>query len=106
VAASAFTFFPREIFQTGLTLMKNEAAEKLETEAVENFLLETVVSAHYLAMQMRMLVVARDFPGAAETGLMADSLSRWAQRVAGWSPAGERESSPDRTWRANAAPDR
>jgi hypothetical protein len=92
VAVKAFTFFTREISLTGLTFMKNGAPEKLETEAVENFLLETVVSAHYLAMQMRMLAVARNFPGAAETALMADSLSRWAQLVARWSPAGERES--------------
>lgn len=72
--------------------MKNGAPDKLDTEIVENFLLETIVSAHYLVLQMRMLAGARDFPGAGETALMADSLSRWAQLVAGQLPADERES--------------
>jgi hypothetical protein len=70
--------------------MKNGAPEKLETEVIDDFLLETVVSAHYLVLQMRMLVAAKDFSGAAETAIMANSLSRWAQRVAGQSPGEER----------------
>jgi hypothetical protein len=72
--------------------MKNGATEMRMDGCSEDLLLETVVSAHYLVLQMRMLAAATDFPAAGETALMADSLSRWAQLVAGRSPGDERES--------------
>lgn len=59
--------------------MKNHAPSAQENVAIKDVLLETVVSAHYLVLQMRMLVGADEFSGNAETELMADALSRWAQ---------------------------
>ncbi|MGO8740660.1 hypothetical protein [Rhodoblastus sp.] len=49
---------------------------------VNDSLLETVIAAHYLVLQMRMLTSSGQFIGQVETELMADALSRWAQ-VAG-----------------------
>jgi hypothetical protein len=72
--------------------MKNGAPQTRMNVCTEDFLLETVVSAHYLVLQLRMLAGARDFPGAAETAVMADSLSRWAQLVAAQLPGDQRES--------------
>jgi hypothetical protein len=46
-------------------------------------LLETVVNAHYLALQMRMLVKARKFAGSEATELLASALTEWAQLAGG-----------------------
>jgi hypothetical protein len=46
-------------------------------------LLETVVNAHYLALQMRILVKARRFTGSEATELLASALSEWAQLAGG-----------------------
>ena len=46
-------------------------------------LLETVVNAHYLALQMRMLVKARRFTGSEATELLASALTEWAQLAGG-----------------------
>jgi hypothetical protein len=54
-----------------------------ETGAEGASLLETVVSAHYLALQMRMLVKARRFTGSEATELLASALSEWAQLAGG-----------------------
>lgn len=59
--------------------MKNHAPSTLDTVAINDALLETTVSAHFLVLQMRMLINNPDFAGRAETELMADALSRWAQ---------------------------
>jgi hypothetical protein len=59
--------------------MKHLAPSVCENAANNEILLETIVSAHYLVLQMRMLVAADDFSGNVETELMADALSRWAQ---------------------------
>ncbi len=62
--------------------MKDHAPVALDTADAKEALLETVVSAHYLALQMRILASMPDFPGAAETELIAEALNRWA-RLAG-----------------------
>jgi hypothetical protein len=59
--------------------MKNHALATHENAAVKEVLLETIVSAHYLVLQMRILTSADEFSGNAETELMAEALSRWAQ---------------------------
>lgn len=61
--------------------MKDLAPPETENGSVEEVLLETIVSAHYLALQMRMLASAPSFRGAVETELMAEALSRWAHRA-------------------------
>jgi hypothetical protein len=58
--------------------MKDIAPESPENGALEEVLLETIVSSHYLALQMRIVAAAAGFAGAAETELMAEALSRWA----------------------------
>ncbi len=62
--------------------MKNHAPVAGDNFPISDILLDTVVSAHYLVLQMRMLTGSGQFAGQAETELMADALSRWAQ-VAG-----------------------
>lgn len=59
--------------------MKNHAPIMGGHDPIDDLLLETVVSAHYLVLQMRMLTRSNEFAGQAETELMADALSRWAQ---------------------------
>lgn len=63
--------------------MKNQASIAQENFAIKDILLDTIVSAHYLVLQMRMLAVADLCSGNAETELMADALSRWAQQAGG-----------------------
>jgi hypothetical protein len=46
-------------------------------------LLETVVNAHYLALQMRMLAKSRRFTGSEATELLASALTEWAQLAGG-----------------------
>ena len=46
-------------------------------------LLETVVNAHYLALQMRMLIKGRRFTGSEATELLASALTEWAQLAGG-----------------------
>jgi len=62
--------------------MKDLAPFTRENAAIRETVLETVVSAHYLALQLRMLAGTKGFAGAAETELMADALSRWARLAA------------------------
>lgn len=59
--------------------MKNHAPFMGGHDPIDDLLLETVVSAHYLVLQMRMLTRSNEFAGHTETELMADALSRWAQ---------------------------
>jgi hypothetical protein len=80
--------------------MKDIAPETLQSGALDEVLLETIVSAHYLVLQMRMLAGAAGFQGSAETGLMAEALSRWAHLAgAKWiegAVSGEAEDEPGR----------
>jgi len=46
-------------------------------------LLETVVNAHYLALQMRMLARSCRFAGCEATELLASALTEWAQIAGG-----------------------
>jgi hypothetical protein len=46
-------------------------------------LLETVVNAHYLALQMRMLARSCKFTGSEATELLASALTEWAQLAGG-----------------------
>ncbi|MCW2274423.1 hypothetical protein GJ654_08975 [Rhodoblastus acidophilus] len=46
-------------------------------------LLETVVNAHYLALQMRMLAKSCSFTGSEATELLASALTEWAQLAGG-----------------------
>jgi hypothetical protein len=59
--------------------MKNHAPFTGSPAPIDDLLLETAVSAHYLVLQMRMLTRSDQFAGQAETEVMADALSRWAQ---------------------------
>ena len=67
----------------------HDQAQRLDamntTEAADEAasLLETVVNAHYLALQMRMLVKARRFTGSEATELLASALTEWAQLAGG-----------------------
>jgi hypothetical protein len=88
---------PPQFGRKGLRVMKNHAPFAHENVAVKDILLDTIVSAHYLVLQMRMLTASGDFAGQAETEVMADALSRWAQ-IAGakWG-----EGAPDaQSWQA------
>jgi len=72
----------------GLSVMKNHAPSEFKNFVINDQLLEAIVSAHYLVLQMRMLVSSDDFNGKVETELMADALSQWAQFAeAKWSDA-------------------
>ena len=59
--------------------------EPINSDAADDAasLLETVVNAHYLALQMRMLVKARRFAGSEATELLASALTEWAQLAGG-----------------------
>lgn len=59
---------------------RSKPQERLETDAS---LLETVVNAHYLALQMRMLAKSRRFTGSEATELLASALTEWAQLAGG-----------------------
>jgi hypothetical protein len=62
--------------------MRVEAFQPIEVEDEENDLLDALVSAHYLALKMRMLIQEdRPFEGREATGLLADALTEWARLV-------------------------
>jgi hypothetical protein len=62
---------------------KLSALDETEPEEEGASLLETVVNAHYLALQMRMLAKARKFNGSEATELLACALTEWAQLAGG-----------------------
>lgn len=78
--------------------MKDLAPFTRENAALRETVLETVVSAHYLALQLRMLAGTKGFAGAAETELMADALSRWARLAAAQSCVEAGESPGSVAW--------
>jgi hypothetical protein len=62
--------------------MKNEAFQPIEMEDdATGDLLDALVSAHYLALKMRMLIQDEAFQGREATGLLADALTEWARLV-------------------------
>jgi hypothetical protein len=61
--------------------MKEAAFEPVEIEDEVNDLLEALVSAHYLALKMRILIRNEAVQGREATGLLADALSEWARLV-------------------------
>jgi hypothetical protein len=73
---------PPQFWREELKPMKNHAPFAQDNAPISDLVLETVVSAHYLVLQMRMLISLEQFAGQAETKLMADALSRWAQVAA------------------------
>jgi hypothetical protein len=62
---------------------QSNALENAEADDDGASLLETVVNAHYLALQMRMLIKARKFNGSEATELLASALTEWAQLAGG-----------------------
>jgi hypothetical protein len=61
--------------------MKEAIVNPLESDAKAHVLLDTVVSAHYLALQMRILTRGEKFHGREATEFLADALSKWARIV-------------------------
>jgi hypothetical protein len=65
--------------------MKEAAVQSADAEYDPNsqpsFLLDTLVAAHYLALQMKMLTQDESFRGSAATGFLAEALIEWARQV-------------------------
>jgi hypothetical protein len=65
--------------------MKEAAVQSAEVEdalnSQTNLLLDTLVAAHYLALQMGMLTRDEAFRGRTATGFLAQALSEWARLV-------------------------
>jgi hypothetical protein len=65
--------------------MKEAAVQSAEAEddpdSQPNLLLDTLVAAHYLALQMKMLTRDETFRGSAATGFLAEALIEWARLV-------------------------
>ena len=61
--------------------MKVEALQPIESDDEANELLDVLVSAHYLALKMRMLMRDEAFQGREATGLLADALTEWARLI-------------------------
>jgi hypothetical protein len=65
--------------------MKEAAVQSADVEdalnSQQNLLLDTLVAAHYLALQMGMLTDDETFRGRAATDFLAQALSEWARMV-------------------------
>ncbi len=61
--------------------MKDVVAEYRESEEETHILLDTLVQAHYLALQMKLLAHGREFNGRDATMFLADALTEWARLV-------------------------
>jgi hypothetical protein len=61
--------------------MKDVVAELGESEDETHILLDALVSAHYLALQLKILAQARDFSGRDGAEFLADALTEWAKLV-------------------------
>jgi hypothetical protein len=61
--------------------MKEANVNLMECDAKSHVLLDTLVSAHYLALQMRILTREERFQGSEATEFLADALSKWARTV-------------------------
>ena len=61
-----------------------EAANELAARDVEpNFLLETIVAAHFLALQMKSLARDKDFAGRDASEFLAAAVDEWAAMAEG-----------------------
>ncbi len=69
------------VSQSRINKMKDIDGAEREDDGAS--LLETVVNAHYLALQMRMLAKSRKFNGRDATELLASALTEWAQLAGG-----------------------
>ncbi len=64
-------------------LMKEATNATHESDGDTNTLLETVVAAHYLALQFRILARSKNFKGRDATEFLASALSEWAALAEG-----------------------
>ena len=62
-------------------MKEDDASQFPEAEGDADLMLETLVAAHYLALQMKMLTRDVTFRGGAATGFLAGALSEWARMV-------------------------
>lgn len=60
-------------------LMDVEAIEDREADDQDKFLLETLVGAHFLSLQLRMLAQCEKFAGREATEFLAAALADWAR---------------------------
>jgi len=63
--------------------MKDAASELEMIDSDSNFLLETIVSAHYLALQMKTLARDSNFAGRDAAEFLAAALCEWASLAEG-----------------------
>jgi hypothetical protein len=61
--------------------MKDASASRLENDDENIVLLDTVIAAHYLALQMRGLPEGKAFGGREATEFLAAALTEWARLV-------------------------
>jgi hypothetical protein len=59
--------------------MKELAGRSAENDNETNGLLDTVIAAHYLALQLRRLSEGRAFRGREATEFLAAALTEWAR---------------------------
>jgi len=59
--------------------MKNALVQLPESEEESNVLLDTVIAAHYLALQLRRLPERPVFHGSEATEFLAAALTEWAR---------------------------
>jgi hypothetical protein len=69
--------------QRELRLMKDTAAGSLENDNETNVLLDSVIAAHYLALQLRRLPQGLSFRGREATEFLAAALTEWARLAEG-----------------------
>ena len=63
--------------------MKEAESDAVEMEGEPRNLIETVVAAHYLSLQMRLLVRSHDVQDREATEFLAAALTEWAHRAGG-----------------------
>jgi hypothetical protein len=59
--------------------MKEAAARRAENDDETDVLLDTIIAAHYLALQLRRLPKSRAFRGREATEFLAAALTEWAR---------------------------
>ncbi len=63
--------------------MEQAASEHTTKDNEPSFLLETIVAAHYLALQMKILARDKDFAGRDAAEFLAAALTEWAALAEG-----------------------
>jgi hypothetical protein len=63
--------------------MKDAEDGQVANDSEPSMLLETIVAAHYLALQMKALARDKDFAGRDAAEFLAASLSEWASMAEG-----------------------